>query len=160
VSSAEASDDEFERFFVTEFDAVVRSLAGSIGDREAAVDAAQEAFIKAHANWATVREYEAPAAWVRRIAINASRDRLRSDRRRRDREASLAESARVDTNDGGDDAHELLDELSPRQRDVAALYYLEDRSVDDIAARLGLSTGTVKSHLSDARQRLRRHHRR
>jgi len=45
-------EDEFERFFVNAYDDVLRSLVGTLGDREAAVDAAQEGFIKAHANWA------------------------------------------------------------------------------------------------------------
>ena len=76
----DAFDDEFERFFVNTYDDVLRSLVDTLGDREAAVDAAQDGFIRAHTNWSQVRDYESPAAWVRRTAINASRDRLRSAR--------------------------------------------------------------------------------
>ncbi len=36
------------------------------------------------------------------------------------------------------------------------MFYVDDRSVDDIANSLGVSVGTVKSQLSEARQRLRR----
>ena len=59
-----------------------------------------------------------------------------------------------------DSTRDLLGQLAPRQREIAALFYVEDRSVDDIATTLGVSVGTVKSQLSEARQRLRQLHRR
>jgi RNA polymerase sigma-70 factor (ECF subfamily) len=154
-------DDQvtFEEFFTARHDAVLRSVAATIGDREVAVDATQDAFIKAHARWSTLRTYDAPDAWVRRIAINVSRDRLRSDRRRRDREASVAPTVVPDVTerfaaDAG--ANDLLADLAPRQREVAELFYVEDRSIEEISDRLGLTTGAVKFHLARARDRLRR----
>jgi RNA polymerase sigma-70 factor (ECF subfamily) len=154
-------DAEFEIFFVTHHDDVLRSLDSILGDHEAAVDATQDAFIKAHARWSVIRTYDAPQAWVRRIAINASRDRMRSERRRRDRETlvdPVDESAASDPIVADAGIRALLDELPTRQREVAALFYVNDCSVDEIARRLELSVGTVKSQLSDARERLRRSH--
>jgi RNA polymerase sigma factor (sigma-70 family) len=46
--------------------------------------------------------------------------------------------------------------LSRRQREVVGLHYYVDLPVDEIAAVLGLATGTVKSTLADARDRIRR----
>ena len=51
--------------------------------------------------------------------------------------------------------YELLAMLPVRQREVATLYYVDDRSVAEIASILELNEGTVKSHLSTARERLR-----
>jgi RNA polymerase sigma-70 factor (ECF subfamily) len=153
------NDAEFEIFFATHHDDVLRSLDSLLGDHEAAVDATQDAFIRAHARWSVIRTYEAPQAWVRRIAINASRDRMRSERRRRDRETlvdPVDESAASDAIVADAGIRALLDELPARQRAIAALFYVEDCSVDEIARRLDLSPGTVKSQLSDARERLRR----
>ena len=157
---APATGDQstFEGFFAAHHDAVLRSVAAAIGDREAAVDATQDAFIKAHARWSTLRTYDAPHAWVRRIAINVSRDRLRADRRRRNREATIEPTVAPDVTDRFEadaGANELLADLAPRQREVAELFYVEDRSIDEIAERLGLTSGTVKFHLARARDRLR-----
>jgi len=161
----EPDGGEFEGFFAREYDGVLRSIEAITGDREMAVDATQDAFIKANLHWPTIRNYDSPTAWVRRAAINASRDQQRSERRRRTREVSVHAQHTVSTLDGPDridadaSARALLDQLSVRQREVAALFYVEDRSIDDIADTLGVSVGTVKSQLSEARQRLRQVHR-
>lgn len=52
-------------------------------------------------------------------------------------------------------AQQMLAPLPPRQREVATLFYIDDRSVGEIAHILGLNDGTVKSHLSEARASLR-----
>ncbi len=97
-----------------------------------------------------------------RTAINASRDQQRSEKRRRDREATVLASDVDSRTDGpghivsDDAANELLRQLADGQREVATMFYVEDRSVDHIATALGVSVGTVKSQLSEARRRLRR----
>lgn len=149
-------DDEFEQFFLANYEAVLRVLVLTTGDRERATDATQEAFIRAYARWSKIRAYESPAGWVRRVALNASRDSFRSDRRRRRREESLSgQQPRTDQYHGESSAHELLQTLPDRQREVATLFYVDDRSVAEIASILQVNEGTVKSHLSSARERLR-----
>ncbi len=154
------SKDEFEAFFVANYDSVLATVVTVTGDRERAIDATQEAFVKASARWNKIRSYDVPAAWVRRAAINASRDTWRSERRRRRREAQHANDVRPSpAQDVADTAtaNDLLACLSPRQREVAALFYVEDRSIEETAHILGISQGTVKSQLADARTRLRQH---
>jgi RNA polymerase sigma-70 factor (ECF subfamily) len=162
--SAVELEAEFAAFFAAHHDAVLRSLTSAVGnDDEAAVDATQDAFIKAHARWSTIRTYDKPEAWLRRIAINTSRDRRRSDRQRRGREVAAeaaTDSAAYDLDVehlGADEAvREILSQLPPGQRTVATMYYIDDRSTDDIATALDISAGTVKSQLAEARARLRR----
>lgn len=151
-------DHEFEAFFIATYEGVVRTVTAMTGDRDRAIDATQEAFIKAYARWSKIRSYDAPDAWVRRVAINAGRDRHRSDRRRRRREqphVSPDVPFPADEVVGTDSARRLLASLPRRQKEVATLYYFDDRSVAEISVLLGLTEGTVKSHLSDARIRLR-----
>ncbi len=160
MTSAEV---EFEQFFLANYDSVLQMLTYTTGDRDRATDATQEAFIKAYAKWSKIRSYDSPAAWVRRIAINASRDSARSERRRRRREqadqpANAASPAELYQSGAG--VQELLAGLTRRQREVATLYYIDDRSVAEIAGILDLNAGTVKFHLSEARDRMRQlvHH--
>jgi RNA polymerase sigma-70 factor, ECF subfamily len=47
--------------------------------------------------------------------------------------------------------------LPSRQAQAVALYWLEDRSIQQTAAVLGCAEGTVKAHLAKARQALARH---
>ena len=53
------------------------------------------------------------------------------------------------------DIYTLLDSLPPATRVVCSLFYLEGFSINDISARLKLSAGTIKWHLSETRSRLK-----
>ncbi len=158
MRSGNDREAEFERFFLAHYDSIAQSVAFVCGDVERANDATQEAFIKAYARWNKVRRYDNAGAWVRRIAINASRDTRRSDTRRLRREERAAP---VGEDDGAADDHasvlELLEYLPGRQRAIAALFYLDDMSTGEIAAVLNIAEGTVRFHLSQARSRLRDH---
>jgi RNA polymerase sigma-70 factor (ECF subfamily) len=152
--------DEFDDFFSAHYDQLVGSLTAITGDREVATDCVQEAFIQAFARWNRIRRYDKPVTWVRRVAINRSRDAHRSSSRRRRREDRFSHhplppvpspAEQVGSNL---DLVQLLNKLSPRQRSVAALFYVEDLSIAEIADSLGLSGGTVKFHLNKARQSL------
>jgi RNA polymerase sigma-70 factor (ECF subfamily) len=154
-----SNDDEFEQFFLAQYEAVLQVLVLITGDRERATDATQEAFIKAYARWSKIRHYESPAAWVRRVAINASHDSYRSDRRRRKREETVPvddETSTIDRYASDTMATDLLRDLPTRQREVATLFYVDDRTVAEIAVILRLNEGTVKYHLSHARDGLRK----
>ena len=153
-----SNDSEFEKFFLANYDAVLRILVLTTGDRERATDATQEAFIKAYGRWTKIRSYDSPASWVRRIAINSCRDSMRSERRRRRREAAdqpAVPTSHADQYVSESFARDLLAGLPRRQREVATLFYVDDRSINDIAKILRLNDGTVKFHLSQARDRLR-----
>jgi RNA polymerase sigma-70 factor (ECF subfamily) len=153
-----STDDDFERFFLANYDSIVRSVTMITGDRERATDAVQDAFIKAYAKWGALRSYELPAAWIRRIAINRCHDSHRSDRRRARRERPYVASPTSSPAEGVVGmtvALQLLQCLPPQQRAVAVLFYLDDLSIEEIGLILGLNEGTVKFHLNKARNRLR-----
>jgi len=152
-----AHDDEFEQFFLRHYPLVVRSLTLITGDPERAVDGAQEAFIKAYAAWGEVRDLEMPVAWVRRTAINKCLDSYKADRRRQRRELPHASHHGPPADGVITDVYvlDLVQQLPDRQRAVTVLYYVEDLSVAEVAAAVGISQGAVKFHLNQARERLR-----
>jgi RNA polymerase sigma-70 factor (ECF subfamily) len=140
--------------FEAEYLRLVRSL-GVAFDAADAADAVQEAFIRADRDWATVSGYADPAGWVRRVALN----RLLNGRRNRRRRREILATIRPVTDE--DLTNELLDlrravaALPDRMRVAVCLHYLADLPVDEVAAALEVSPGTVKSNLHDARLRLR-----
>lgn len=149
--------EPFVRFYRAEYPAVVSLVYGLSGSRAAAEDIAQDAFLRAHREWARVESMESPVAWVKRVAINLATSRWR---RLRAEAAALARlSPPVSFVPPDDHLSIFWDEvrrLPPRQAQAVTLHYLEDMSVDDIAALLDVANGTVKALLAQGRERLRR----
>ena len=127
------------------------------GDWHDAQDAAQNALAKIYLAWGRVSTADDPAAYGRRVLVNA----LRSGRRKRrpvldlGREADRAQPDGTDVRAERDALMRLLLELPLRQRAVIALRYFEDLSEADVAHVLGINVGTVKSQTSKALARLR-----
>lgn len=150
-----------------DFEGIVRSaqkrlLAAAFlitQDRALAEDAVQEAFLRLHKYRDTIRDPKAVTSWLYRTVIRRATDLLREEMRHRN-----LPDVRLQSLELGDFSEHVvvrealrkaLAELSPEQRGVAALYYLEDWDVDQIARALEIPSGTVKSRLYHARQRLR-----
>jgi RNA polymerase sigma-70 factor (ECF subfamily) len=134
---------------------LVHNLFLVSGDLQRAEDCAQEAFIRAWQRWPKLTGDD-PASWVYAVGWRLCIDEWRSGRRRRARMEKTAESRRADVPPpGAEEARALIAALSPSQRSVVVLFYVEDLAVDDVARILRLPTGTVKSRLSRAREKLR-----
>lgn len=154
----ETSPERFEDFYLREYLAVVGLAFALSGSRWAAEDLAQEAFIAAHRNWDRISTYDRPGAWVRRVVANLS---VSAFRRRVAEAKALAriafgQDAMPDFAAGDPEFWVAIRTLPPRQAQVVALHYLEDRSVAEIAEILAVTHGTVKRHLHDGRRSLAR----
>jgi RNA polymerase sigma-70 factor (ECF subfamily) len=152
---ATSTDEEFRHLFAASYPQLVRTVWFVVHDHQLAQDIAQEAFIELHRKWATVRSYERPDLWVRLIALRrAQREAAREVRRRRLEQAS----APPKTHDGLELPDPALAaairSLPPQQRAVVALFYLEDRPMEEVAHLIGCSTATAYVHLHRARKRL------
>ena len=125
------------------------------GRRDMAEDVAQEAFVRL-ATRIHGLEPEAVGPYVRRIAVNLWKNRLRrmalEVRHRREAPPPGGRTAFEDR----DELWTLVKGLPPRQRACVVLRYYEDLSEGDAAAALGCSIGTVKSQTSKALARLRK----
>jgi RNA polymerase sigma-70 factor (ECF subfamily) len=149
--------DDLETMFRAHYGRLVRALTLVAGSQEAAADAVQEAFVKAHLNWRRVQRYDDPVGWIRRVAIN----KLRDESRRKVRKDRAVERLQGEVRDDGvqwsdgADASALLAELPRQQRLAIALFYVEGLSVAEVAETLGLSDGAVRFHLHQGRARLR-----
>jgi RNA polymerase sigma-70 factor (sigma-E family) len=145
----EADDSAFAWLFRDEYPAIVRTAYLMLGDREAAEDVAQEAFVRLYARWRRVSRYERPGAWVRRVAI-----RLASRARGRPRAATLTEGPARPEPTTDPDLRLALLALPANQRAAVVLHYLEDLPVAEVAVLMGCAPSTAKVHLHRARKRL------
>ena len=148
-------DAEFEAFFVETYAGLLRTLTAITGEAEMAADALQEAYQRAYVRWGRIRRYDAPAAWVRHVAVNRCRDLVRSNERRRRNEELAVRPAYTEDSEAGDSLLGLLKPLPLRQRTAMALFYLEDLSVAQVADAMDISEGAVKYHLNQGREKLR-----
>jgi RNA polymerase sigma-70 factor (ECF subfamily) len=148
--------DDLESLFRAHHGRLVRALTVACGDEQRAADAVQHAFVKAHLRWRNIMHYEDPVGWIRRVAINRLRDEHRSDvRKRRVVERLAAQPESVMAEPSHDDVASLLADLPRQQRLSLALFYIEDLSVNEVAAALDISPGAVKFHLHAGRNALR-----
>ena len=153
------SDDDFDRLYRDTYQRVVRTLAALLGDRAAAEDCAQDAYVKAYRAWDRWRP-EAPAeAWIHQIAI---RQAVSYRRRARLREAGelvrrlgrpqppadptvIAESQVLRAG---------LRRLDPRLAAALVLRHYHGYTNRELAAALGVSERTVGARLAEAKARL------
>jgi RNA polymerase sigma-70 factor, ECF subfamily len=157
---SEPAEVSFRKFFLAEFPRLVSMLTVWSGDRALAEDLAQSALLQAERNWASVAVADKPGAWVRRVALNASSNERR--RRAREDRAILRLGHRVDqaereTEPVDSFLWEQVRMLPRAQRVSVVLRYVDDLPLADIAAVLGCSEGTVKTHLQRARSALAAH---
>jgi RNA polymerase sigma factor (sigma-70 family) len=137
-----------------------------VGDADEARDAAQDAFLRAHAALGRFRSGAEFRPWLLRIVANAARNRRRSASRR----ADLALRAFRDAASGDaapspevllladERRRELLAVINGLQFDdrlVIALRWFLELSEEEMAAVMNCPRGTVKSRLSRATLRLR-----
>ena len=147
----------FERFFASERPGAQR-LAARLGPAAVAEDVTAEAFARLYRHWDDVED---PLPYLRRAVRSLVVDELRrSDVARRHRhrvadaevapdrplEEVVADSDRLAT---------ALRHLAPRQREAVVLRYGLDLSEADVARRMGVTAGTVKSSTSRALTSLR-----
>ncbi|WP_410809430.1 RNA polymerase sigma factor [Micromonospora sp. 067-2] len=134
---------------------LVVQLYAMTGDVNEAQEAVQEAFTKALMAPRRFAELENPEAWLRRVAVNEARSRYR---RRRVLDGLLRRIGPPPAVADHSPEHlallAALRGLPEGQRQALALHYLVDLPVDEIAATLGVSPGTVKSRLSRGRHAL------
>jgi RNA polymerase sigma factor (sigma-70 family) len=141
----------FESFFLSAF-AKVRAATARVTGPDLAEDLAVEAFARAYARWGRVSKMERPEAWVVRVATNAALDEVR--RKRAFLPAIVARDAPTDIVER-DDVVTAIRSLTRRQQEVVVLRYIVDLPEAEVAHVLGMSAGSVKTHLHRATTRLR-----
>lgn len=156
-----AGNAGFDEFYHGTYPRIVTLVAVFLGDQHEAEDVAQEAFARALGNWARLRRYDVPEAWVRKVAFRLAVDADRRNRRQRllptrlARRGSAAEAAAP--SDSGLEFSPVVAAMAVlplAQREVIVLHYVADLPVEQISRDCGVPLSTVKSRLVAGRRRL------
>jgi RNA polymerase sigma factor (sigma-70 family) len=150
-------EGSFERLWTEERPRVVRTAFLITGNREDALDLAQEAFVLASRKWKRVAQLEHPGAWLQRTVAYLALNKRRRDRSRTWRERRFAQGldALVEPELPDPALAGALADLTPAQRAVVVVRFYADQSVEDTARALHKRPGTVRALTSQALGRLR-----
>lgn len=139
----------FDDFYHHHRASLIRAMAVTLHDLDAATDAVDEALTRACQHWSRVAVLQSPAGWVYRVALNLSRSRLRRLNRRLPGWAlPVVISPEVHPPDPA--IEQALGTLTIDQRSVVVCRLLLGWSEARTADVLGIRPGTVKSRLSRA----------
>ncbi|RHR10379.1 winged helix-turn-helix transcriptional regulator [Pseudoflavonifractor sp. AF19-9AC] len=174
VSAAKAGDQQaFEQLVLDNQNRIYSLAVRLVGDREEAFDLAQEAFVKAWQGLPSFQGESSFATWIYRLATNVCIDYLRKQKRRRQVESEVSlddeELSWTEPADWSQDPHRQLERseqgralargleaLPEQQRQILVLRELSGLSYQEIAEKLNLDLGTVKSRIARARMALRK----
>jgi RNA polymerase sigma-70 factor, ECF subfamily len=174
IAEVRAGDTEAFEYFVRQYQPKITRIAYRLlKDLGEADCAAQESFLRA---WQSLNQFRAGSTfetWLTRICINWCKDRLKRRRvvlyfhqapaEREDEEGPRdtvphpepSPERRAQSREIRDRLSAAIESLSPRQKTVFTLKHFEELSIPEIADLMGLDSGTVKSHLFRAAQKIR-----
>jgi len=157
-----SGDGDAVRLVFARYGRLVYAVAYQVlGDVGLAEDATQQAFLQA---WRAAGTYDASrplAAWLATIARRSAIDVYRRERRHRDTAdlgaadaALIALPSSLDRIDDVWEVRQALDNLPDQDRQLIRLQHFDELTLAEIAARLSIPVGTVKSRSFRAHRRL------
>jgi RNA polymerase sigma-70 factor (sigma-E family) len=155
VGRAERADEVIGRVFSERYSSLVGLARLLLDERSQAEEVVQEAFAKTLEAWPRLRNVDDPFPYVRRAVVNLSRSglRRRGVARRRVLEAvpdAVPADVAVMASESRREVIAALKTLPQRQREVVVLRYFDECSTEETADVLGISEGSVKTHLHRA----------
>jgi RNA polymerase sigma-70 factor (ECF subfamily) len=146
--------EAFEALLATYQDKVFRLCYSMLGDRAQAEDAAQESFLRIWKSMELYRGESSLGTWIFSVTRNVC---LTAITKRASRKSAPIEEAERATSYGPHNERDMLRlvaQLPENYRQVVMLFYMEERSYEEVARLLDLPLGTVKTNLHRARKQL------
>lgn len=174
VQQAKAGDRNAFAALVSAYESKIYNLAlRYLGNREDAMDASQEVFLRVFRFLPGFQEESGFSTWIYRIGVNVCKDMLAKQSKRNEQpievEDEEEERRTIDIVDCRYSPEQILENaelrtilssaiasLPEQQREVVVLRDIQGLSYEEIASVLSLESGTVKSRLSRARENLRK----
>jgi RNA polymerase sigma-70 factor (ECF subfamily) len=169
-----ADEQQFETFMKNYQNMVFSTALRLVANQAEAEDIAQDVFLKAYERFEELKESKTAGGWLKTVATNMSLNHLSRYRSRwsffsemfagggeeEEREMEFASTDNVADDLEQTSRHELvekaLQKLPPAQRVPLVLFHLEGLRYEEIAAKLNISLGKVKTDIFRAREALRK----
>ena len=148
----------FARFVEEQHGPLVRSLTLYTGDSQLAADLAADALASAAERWRSVSAMASPGGWVHQVAINSANSWFRRQAARRRALARRGPDNQVHHDPDRADVIAVRDavrRLPRRRRACVVMHHLAGLDTGEVAAALGITAATVRSHLRHAHAELR-----
>lgn len=148
--------DEFEKLLDAERIAVIRFVRFQLNSREDADDVLQEIYLTAYQKFSQLKHKDSFKAWIISIARNKCTDYFR--RKAAQFEIPVDELSGKELSDSrngiseGSAVRETLGLLGDKDKQILYLYFWKEMPQAEIAKRLNIPVGTVKSRLHTAKQ--------
>ena len=148
--------EDFDDWFAAEYPRVVGAVTIVCGgDLARAEDATADAFLRALERWDRVRDMDAPAGWVTRVAVNRAKRSFRWRPRSAGFVDSTLHSPAAEPQPEDTEVWDAVRSLTLRQRTALVLRYVADQTQAEVARHLDVADGTAAATLHQARQRVR-----
>jgi len=141
-----------------------RVACGVLRNSADAEDVAQEALLRAYRSFDRLRDRSRFRGWLVRISFRIALDRLRSSKRREQRDTEWSQPEQqvptptvedlAASNQFHASLERALEELPEKLRLVLLLAAMEGHTIEEISDIVGVSVGTVKSRIFYARKQL------
>jgi RNA polymerase sigma factor (sigma-70 family) len=159
-----ADRDAFEQLVADHYASVRRLIIRLLGWRDGGEDLVQDVFMSAFASWRRLRRETSAEFWLKRIAVNKCRSRLRREALRarwlrwiqrgpRD-EPKTADADSPANEERAARVRQAINALPAVYREVTVLFYLEEMTVDRIAQLTNNRRNTIEVRLHRARRQL------
>ncbi len=128
-----------------------------VGDADAGADIVQESFIKTYINLNSFNKNKKFSSWIYRIVHNSAIDFLNKNKRQRPMNPDIEYDSGVNLeetyikNEIMSHAHDCLNEMPLIYKVPLSLYYLEEKSYEEISDILRIPTATVGTRISRAK---------
>ena len=162
ITRVVAGDAAAEReLYATYVDRIYRLAFRLTGDDELARDFTQATFIRAFEKIGSFRGESSLSTWLHSIGVSVALNGLRKTKRQRNREEPMDEGLTVGTTrvEAEPDLKErmarAIDSLADKYRTVFVMHDVEGYTHEEISGALNIPIGTSKSHLFQARSKLR-----
>jgi RNA polymerase sigma-70 factor (ECF subfamily) len=162
ITRVVAGDTSAEReLYEMYVDRIYRLAFRLAGDDELARDFTQATFIRAFEKIGSFRGESSLSTWLHSIGVSVALNGLRKTKRERSREAPMEEgltvgSTRVEADpDLKERMARAIDSLADKYRTVFVMHDVEGYTHEEISGTLNIPIGTSKSHLFQARSKLR-----